>query len=261
MNKRFSAWMMIAFALMSLPQAAEATATTHIWAPSTDVQPFLKWHITGDMYLPVETDAAGQPYAAVTNAGLTVGVLPFKHVNMELGFDHKTGYGALDRYPLYLNAKLGIPEDALGKYVPALAVGVYDVGTRACQKATVTGTNADVLYAKLAKTVNPLGRFSVGYFSGNEDLLLNEKGEKDNSGLMAAWERALGEISDKLWFCLEYMGSESSYGTFNVGAAWKFADNVSVLAAYDIYNNRDLNLPDTFSLQVDIDFDFPEHAK
>ena len=45
---------------------------------------------------------------------------------------------------------------------------------------------------------------------------------------------------------------ESAYGTMNIGAAWKFADNVAVLAGYDAFTNSDL--PDTFTLQVDIDF-------
>ena len=73
----------------------EATATTHIWAPSTDVQPFGKWHLTSDFYFPVEKDSVGSRPDTVTNLGLTVGVLPFQKFNMEVGFDHKTGYGGM----------------------------------------------------------------------------------------------------------------------------------------------------------------------
>jgi hypothetical protein len=47
------------------------------------------------------------------------------------------------------------------------------------------------------------------------------------------------------------MGTESVYGSFNVGASWKVADNVSVLGGYEIFNNDDLI--DTVTLQVDID--------
>lgn len=237
---------------------AGATASTHIWGPSTDVQPFMKWHITTDLYIPVETDEAGQPYSSVTNLGLTVGVLPFEKINLEVGFDHKTGYGAYDRYPLYLNAKLGIPEGAFGTYSPAAAVGIFDVGTKSYDEESGIGTNSNVMYGKVAKTFGKAGRFSVGYFTGNEDLLLDELGEKDNSGVLAAWERTMSEVSDRLWLCLEYMGSNSAYGTINIGAAWKFADNAAVLAGYDIISNSDLKLPDTFTLQVDIDFDFPK---
>jgi hypothetical protein len=71
---------------------------------------------------------------------------------------------------------LGVPEGALGKYVPAVAVGIFDVGTKSYSTDTHIGTNFNVLYVKAAKTVNPIGRLSVGYFSGNKDLLLNENG-------------------------------------------------------------------------------------
>ena len=250
-------FLVIAFSIGLCVSEAHATASTHLWAPSTDVQPFMKWHITSDVYLPFQTDTSGQPYPAITNVGLTVGVLPLEKINLEVGFDHKSGYGTFDRHPLYFNAKLGTPEGVFGKYVPALAVGIYDVGTKSYDKQSETGTNANVLYVKAAKTFNPIGRISLGYFSGNENILLDENGDKDNSGLLAAWERTLSKVSDNLWFCLEYMGSNSGYGTFHAGAAWKFADNAALLAACDVLNNRKLNLPDTFSLQMDIDFDFP----
>jgi hypothetical protein len=251
----FAALILVVFALTS---TAGATATTHIWGPSTDVQPFKKIHITADMYLPTEdSKATNAPVPTVTNVGLTVGVLPFEKYNLEVGIDHKTGYGMLDRYPLYFNAKFGIPENAYCKYSPAIAVGILDLGTKSYKKNVNPGTNFNVMYGKVAKTLGPVGRISVGYFSGNKDLLLNAKGEKNNAGLMAAYERTMSEISDKLWLCAEYMGTNSAYGTLNFGAAWKFADNVAVLAGYDIYNEKDLNLPNTFTLQVDIDFDFP----
>jgi hypothetical protein len=210
------------------------------------------WHITADYYLPTEGTPTGTRISPVTNTGLTVGVLPFKNVNAEVGIDHKSGLGGADDYPLYFNAKLGTPEHALAHGVPALAVGVYDIGT----KSDVTDYN--IVYAKAAKTLgsntNNFGRLSVGWFSGNEHLLVDGKGEADESGLLAAWERTMPEVSPNLWLCLEYMGTESGYGTMNLGGAWKFADNAGVLIGYDIYNNSDL--PSTFTVQVDIDFDF-----
>jgi len=254
---RKSLTLIIPILISLLPGLCLATATTHIWAPSTDVQAFRVWHITGDMYLPTESDTNGTRVPTVTNVGLTVGVLPFEKINMEVGFDHKSGYGFFDRYPLYFNAKLGVPEGALHKYSPAIAAGIYDLGTKAYDKGTGIGTDYNILYGEIAKTVDPVGRLSVGYFSGNKDLLVNAKGEADNSGLMVAWERTMSELSDKLWLCVEYMGSQSAYGTFNFGASWKFAENVALLAGYDIFSNADLNLPDTFTLQVDIDFDSP----
>ncbi len=231
---------------------ASATATTHIWAPSTDVQAFGVMHLTSDLYVPIETDAAGNLPASVTNLGLTMGVLPCSKLNAEVGFDHKSGLGVLDRSPLYFNAKLAIPENTFRPWQPAVAVGIFDLGTKSFEEATGLGTNYNVIYGKVAKTLGQAGRLSLGYFTGNKDLLLDKNGEKDNAGLMAAWERTMTELSDKLWLCVEYMGTESAYGTMNVGASWKFADNVAVLAGYDAFTNS--NLADSFTLQVDIDF-------
>ncbi len=239
-----------AFAFIISNHKARATATTHIWAPSTDVQAFKLWHVTSDMYVPVEKDNFGNRLSTVTNLGLTVGVLPFKNLNAEIGVDHKSGLGIADDYPIYGNFKIGVPENALGSFSPAFAVGAFDIG------AKKNITNYNVFYGKLAKSVSlnktTLGRFSIGYFSGNKNLLVNDKFEKDNSGIMAAWERTFPELSDRFWFCIEYMGTNSVYGTLNVGASWKFASNVALLAGYDLYNNS--NLIDTATLQVDIDF-------
>lgn len=227
-----------------------ATPSTHIWAPSTDVQAFKKWHLTSDFYFPSERDSAGNRPSTITNLGLTIGVLPFEKLNMEVGFDHKTGTGDLDDYPIYFNTKLGIPEKALGEYFPALAIGIYDVGTENNK------TDYNVVYGKLAKTINLgdfiLGKLSAGYFRGDSTLLVDGNGNKDNDGILACWERNMTEISDKLWVAVDYQGSDSAYGSTNLGFSWKFSDNTSVIFGYDIYNNR--NLADTVTVQLDIDF-------
>ena len=233
------------------PAVCFATPSTHIWAPSTDIQPYGVVHLTSDFYFPTERDSVGNRPSTVTNLGLTTGVLPFEKLNVELGFDHKTGLGELDDTPIYFNGKIGIPENAYGDFFPALAVGIYDVGTEHNK------TDNNVFYGKAAKTFYvdkfSLGRVSAGYFNGNPKLLLDQNGVKDNDGFFGAWERSLPEISDKLWVAVEYQGTNSSYGTWNYGFSWKFSDNVSAIFAFDTYNNK--NLADTFTVQVDIDFD------
>ena len=82
------------------------------------------------MYLPVGKEASGARVPTITNLGITVGVLPFTRLNVEVGLDHKSGLGLLDDYPLYGNAKMGMPESALGRFWPAVAVGIFDVGTK-----------------------------------------------------------------------------------------------------------------------------------
>jgi len=226
-----------------------ATATTHIWAPSTDVQPYRKWHLTSDFYVPTENNSDGTRANTITNLGLTVGVLPFETLNAEVGFDHKSGYGTLDDYPWYFNTKVGIPENAYGKFFPALAVGIYDIGIKNDK------TDYNVLYGKAGKTFSidnvSLGRFSVGYFKGDSKLLTHN-GKKDNDGALLCWERTMTEISDKLWVAIDYQGSRSSYGATNVGFSYKFSGNTSVIFGRDFYNDKDL--ADTYTVQLDIDF-------
>src|SRR3989338_9806087 len=81
---------------MVFPAASYATASTHIWGPSTDVQGYGVMHITSDLYLPTERDSLGNRPDTVTNLGLTTGILPLEKLNAEVGFDNKSGLGALD---------------------------------------------------------------------------------------------------------------------------------------------------------------------
>ena len=253
-NIKFKKYFLLTFLFLSTAYnlisitTAYATPSTHIWAPSTDVQPYKKLHLTSDFYVPTENNSDGSKTPTVTNLGLTVGVLPFKKLNAELGFDHKSGTG-VDNYPMYFNGKVGIPEGSYGDLFPAIAIGVYDVGTKSDK------TNFNVAYVKTAKTLSlgefSLGRISLGYFRGNPDLL-KYGDKKSNQGALIAWERTMSEISDKLWFAVDYQGSKSGYGTTNVGFSYKFSDNTSVIFGYDIYNNP--NLANTYTVQLDIDF-------
>ncbi len=245
---------------------AYATPSTLIWAPSTDIQPYKKIHITADNYTPTTSKGASDEHLYVQQIyGLTFSLLsdkeeenllgkawkPLGKIMAEAGFDYKKGFGPFyDSTPWYFHFKLGLPEDAYFKYMPAVAVGSYDMGTRANR------TNNNVWYGRIAKIVNigkvNLGRFSGGYFVGNGKLLRGKDGLRDNSGPMVAWERTMTEISDKLWLCVDYQGTQSAYGALNAGFAWSFTKNIAAILAYDIYNNR--NLTDTITFQLDINF-------
>jgi len=112
---------------------AFATPSTQIWIPSTDIQPYKKLHFGFDQYIKDRGDSAaagGGRELNVINNGLTIGVLPFEKIQMEVGIDQRA-YGAdvPDKAPLYFNAKIGTPEDSLFKGSPAIAIGGYDFGT------------------------------------------------------------------------------------------------------------------------------------
>ena len=252
---------------------AFATPSTHIWAPSTDIQPYKKIHSTADFYFPTTGKGPNDQHNYVLQVyGLTFSVFsdkpeenllgkiwkPLGKVMAETGFDYKKGLGSfLDSNPWYFHFKFGIPEGyskftcPLGNIdTPAFVVGAYDMGTRSHR------TNYNVWYFKIAKTIDiakfNLGKFSAGYFNGNGRLLRDKDGLRDNAGPMLAWERTMCEISPKLWLSVDYQGTQSGYGAMNYGFAWSFTPDISAILGYDIYNNR--NLTDTITLQLDVNF-------
>jgi len=243
-----------------------ATPTTYIWTPSTDIQPYGKIHLTVDNYTATQSrDHNGNRTYVQQVYGPTFSLLsdnpennllgklwsPLGKVMAETGFDYKKGFGStLDQWPVYFHFKFGVPEEAYFKNMPALAVGIYDMGYKRNK------TTNNVFYARAAKTVSvagfSLGRFSAGYFNGNGRLLRDENDTRDNNGVLLAWDRTISEISDKLWLCVDYQGSNSAYGSINYGLAWKFTNNVSAIVAYDVYNNDVLRNTITFQLDIDI---------
>lgn len=245
---------------------AYATPTTHIWAPSTDIQTYGKIHFDGDFYFPVEKkDRNGNRLYVEESYGLLFSLLsdkpqdnllgklwsPLGKIMAEAGFDYQKGFGpTLDKWPIYFNYKFGVPEDAYFKYMPALAIGQYSIG----YKHNYTDDN--IWYVKAAKTLSlgklNLGRFSLGYFNGNSKLLVDKNGNKDNAGPMVVWERTMSEISDRLWLCVEYNGTQSSQGAMNYGFSWKLNNYLTAILGYEVYNNP--NLKDTVTLQFDVDF-------
>lgn len=139
----------------------------------------------------------------------------------------------------------------LSENAPALAVGGYAFGTER------GSTDQNIFYVKAAKTVSigsfNLGRFSAGWFWGNNDHLLDGNGDSDARGVLLTWERTLSEISEKLWVNLDYQGSKSAVGALMPAFAWKFAPNVAVVFGYVIPNES--HLVESFAVELDIDFE------
>lgn len=233
-------------AVIFFASLAQATPSTQIWIPSPDIQKFKVFHLGFDTYMKTEKKSDGTREPSIINNGITVGILPYEKIQAEVGIDQRiVGSEPYDSNPLYFNLKIGTSEDTLFKGAPAIAIGGYDFGT----KKDLTDNN--IVYLIGGKTFE-IGRFCVGYFVGNSKLLLDDKGEKDNKGILLSWDRTMKEISDKLWFAIDYQGTKSGYGALSAGLSWKFADNVGVIFGYNIYNNN--TLKPTATIQVDIDF-------
>ena len=229
-----------------------ATPSTQIWIPSTDIQSFKKVHFGFDEFIKARKTDGTTREPNVINNGITVGVLPLEKVQMEIGVDQRAyGTEPADSAPFYFNAKIGMPEDALFENSPAIALGGFDFGTKKFDSTTGFGTDYNITYGVMAKTLGKAGRLSLGYYSGNDMLLLDKNGQKDNTGILVSWDRTISEISEKLWVAIDYLGGENGYGALSYGAAWKFVPNVGVLFGYDKWNNS--NFKPTYTIQVDID--------
>lgn len=240
--------------LVLVSEYSFSTPTTQIWIPSSDYQKWKTMHIGIDNYIRTQK-VLGIRGAGIFDLGLTTGLLPFEKFQGEIGVDYLSmGDSNYDDYPLYFNAKIGMPEGALFKGSPALAFGAYNIGLKK------NLTNYNIVYGIIAKTIPVLGRLSAGYYNGNGKILVDENLNKANGGLLLSWDRTMSEISDKLWLAVDYQGGKNYLGSLNFGGSWAFSDNVSVILGYDIYNNKNAfyNTNNTnansFTIQVDINF-------
>ena len=110
-------------------------------------------------------------------------------------------------FQYYFNAKLGLPESALFKNAPAIVIGAYNFGLKKDL------TNYNIIYGEIAKTIPIIGRISVGYYTGNGKVLVDENLKKANSGILLSWDRTMTEISDKLWLAVDYQGGQKLPGS------------------------------------------------
>src|SRR5438132_2799014 len=174
-----------------------ATPSTTYWTPATsDIQPFNVWHIGVDNYFRLSQTATDTNNLASSNTnvparldgfptdvGLTVGVLPFEKIQMEVGIDGL--FPATRVNPalrsiassLLFNAKIGTPEGAFfGSWFPAINLGIFDVGT----KGQITDMNiVDLL---IGKTLGPFGRIhGGGYYANPGSALMHQSGCKNGT--------------------------------------------------------------------------------
>ncbi len=207
-------------ALAVLPAMLGATPSTLVWIPSTDIQPKGVFHLGYDTYT--------SPGSADTNAtvyGVTYGVTE----QIEVGVDYFSGTSR----PWFFNAKIKVLEE--NESNPAVAFGIYNVSPKASD-------SQNLAYGLVSKTFAGT-RFHAGYAAGKKSVL-----GRDEKMVLLGIDRA---IDDKWWVAADYQGGKSFMGAFSVGAAYKFAENASLLVGYDFYNDRDLT--DTITVQIDID--------
>jgi hypothetical protein len=223
--------------------SAMAYPTGQINIPSTDAKGLKEVAIGINNYARFSTDGAAG--ANVFDLGITTGLLPFEKVKLEVGADYGTT-GTATKQPMTYNAKLATTEDALFTGMPAIAIGGFNLGN-----AVAGGfTNAqNIGYALVARTFPVVGRISLGGYTGDKEVLTDANGKKDNTGVLASWDRSITEVSDKLWLGIDFASGKSALGGLGVGGSWAFSKQVSLLGGVTFYNEQTNNKP-SFTTQV-----------
>ena len=184
-----------------------------------------------------------------TDAGLTVGILPHDKLQAEIGID----YLEASDYPVFFNAKIGTPQDALFKGAPAIEFGLFNAGT----KKDVT--NQDILQVIVGKSIPAVGRISAGPYIGNSKVLHSGDGRKQNKGFMIAFDHAFLSEKDteggkysKLVFAADYASGDNALGAGGFGLYYYFTKDISLLAGPVFFNDEQVNGKWKWSIQLDI---------
>jgi len=243
--------------------AAQATPSTTFWTPMTpDIQSFGVLHIGVDNYFSVNkaVGSGGDPHSLPTDAGLTIGVLPFEKIQMEMGVD----YLQPADYPWSFNAKIGFPEGALFKESPALQAGIFNVGTHtndAAPDALTNGTNQNIVYGLIGKTIPYINcRISAGPYIGNSSVLVNSAtGDSQDKGFMVAIDRGFWAVKDKegnefnrLVLAADYASGTNQIGGGGVGLYYYFTKDISLLTGPVWFNDSGWNGSWKWTIQLDI---------
>lgn len=268
---------------------ASATPSTTYWTPATsDIQPFNVWHIGVDNYFRLYQNQSEVNNAQVssfpTDVGVTVGVLPFEKLNMEVGIDGlfpgTRAHPALTSIgrSLLFNAKLGTPEGAFfGSWFPALNVGIFDVGT----KSRVTDMN--IVDFLVGKTLGDFGRIHGGYYYGNPGSALMREhgclpgggagafgctaalgggaGNRQNDGGMVGYDFGFWKVKDKegneynKWmFAADYASGKNFIGGGGFGMYHFFTKDISLLSGPVWFNDAAINGQWKWTVQLDINY-------
>ncbi|MBI3399324.1 MAG: hypothetical protein HY026_08890 [Deltaproteobacteria bacterium] len=238
---------------------AFATPSTTYWSPATsDIQSYGVWHIGIDNYYTLGGDA-GKTGDLPTDIGLTVGVLPFEKLQLEVGIDLLEPATE----PVYFNAKLGTPENSLFEGSPALNIGIYNVGTK---RDGAARTDQDIMHVMVGKTI-PMnfGRLHVGGYMGNDKILVDKNGKKDNTGFMIGYDKGFLPAKDgkdeynKWVFAADYQSGNNAVGAGGFGIYHYFTKDISLLTGPVWFNDSKAAIGNSdikwvWTTQLDINF-------
>lgn len=229
---------------------AHATPSTTYWTPMTpDIQSYGVLHIGVDNYFTLFRKASNGGGSFPTDFGLTMGILPYEKIQIEIGVDLLES----SDYPLYFNAKIGTPEDALFKGSPTLQLGIFNMGT----KKNVT--NQNIVFGVIGKTIDGIGRISAGPYVGNKKVLVDKNGNKENTGIMVAFDRGFLPVKDsagneynKIVFAADYATGKNAIGGGGFGLYYYFTKDISLLTGPVWFNEEAINGQWKWTIQLDV---------
>ena len=239
-------------AALAAAGAASATPSTTVWTPSTTyTQPYLVPHLTYDTYV-AEKGLLQNTY------GLTLGVIPGDKVQGEVGFD--LFYPGITADYFQVNGKITVAENLLGKWSPALSVGIANVGF---EKDV---SDYDLLHGTLGKTT-PFGTLGIGgyYGAGSELLWTNTDGSVERAGFMASYASPDIKIGlpglEKIVLSADYASGKNWSGAVGAAASFYFTSNVSLLTGPVFFTDSKLyrtvyGTDFMWTAQLDVDIPF-----
>jgi hypothetical protein len=210
------------------------------------------------------TSSAGTRAEYPTDAGLTMGVLPWKGFQLEVGFDlfypSVSASGPID-LPIVFNAKVGAPEDVYFKGQPAWSFGIYEMGLEEDYN------DQNVLYANVGKTIPHFGVAAIGgYYGLNEDLFLSSTGQDERGGFMASWQSPSIDVPkiDKIVLAWDIQTRKNVLGATGGGAYVYFTPSIDLLMGPVFYFDEALQPGGSswlWSMQLDVDLSFVSGSK
>lgn len=184
------------------------------------------------------------------NYGFTFGLIPYtasKSYGIEIGLDYRDFNGSIPAAtgsPLFYNLKFALREGGLiSDNLPGIAAGIFDFGG----KAGIS--DANIMYLIAAKTFPGAWRMGLGLYSGNSAVLVDETGQKANSGMLFSLD---WQLNKRWWVAADYMSGHNRYAAMNVGVGYSPNPGMEITASESIYNNP--NIKPALSVQLIIGF-------
>jgi len=206
-------------ALALVPALAHATPSTTYWAPSVATcQAKGVPHITYDTYY-------GRKGGYPIDTGLTIGVLPGDKIQAEVGYDLLLPGNNPTQF--YLNGKVCLTENSLGKGAPGIGAGIANVGF-------VNGTKYNLLYVVAQKSLPIGGYISGGIYHGLSDsLFVSSAGAPARNGALVGWASPDIKVGltglDKIVVAADVQTGKNGFGAGGAGLTFYFNNYVDLI--------------------------------